>query len=152
MKKLILGLLVVLTMIMFVGCSTIADGTRQQIPINSQPQGADLIITKPVKLYNIHGQYNRTVEDTVIIAKTPYIFNAKRKEDYSIFLRKLNYEQYSLKTSKRVNPAIFGNILLGGVIGMGMDMSNGSGSIIMPERVDVILLLKKEDNEIKDKP
>lgn len=146
MKKLILLLITGLILLVFTGCSTIANGTIQQIPINSSPQGAELIITKDIKLYNINGQYVTTTKDTVIINKTPYMFNAKRKEDYTIFLKKLNYNDYVLKTSKKVNPAIFGNLMLGGVIGIGIDMTNGSANIIMPERLDVSLIPKNTNN------
>ena len=146
MKKLILLLIMGIILFVFTGCSTIANGTIQQIPINSSPQGADLIITKDIKLYNIHGQYVTTTKDTVIVNKTPYMFNAKRKEDYTIFLKKLNYNDFSLKMSKRVNPAIFGNLMMGGVIGIGVDMSNGSANIIIPERLDVSLIPKNTNN------
>ena len=103
------------------GCATIVSGTTQKVSVTSQPSGADAKV------------------DNITSAKTPAVFTLERKNDHTLEISKEGYKTATIMFKKTFNGMTTGNILIGGIIGTGIDAASGSMNKIIPERVDVIL-------------
>ena len=91
-------------------CATIVDGGPQEVFVDSKPQGADVFI-------GALDQY---------AGQTPLLVSLQR--GYAdIEIRVTHRDQTDSKVLQaEVNPAIFGNILFGGVIGIFVDLASGA--------------------------
>jgi hypothetical protein len=107
------------------GCASIVSGTRQSVTINSNPPGA---------IVNINGQ----------MGMTPATFELKRNEHYNVQIAKEGYQTQSMALSHIMNPWILGNVLLGGIIGLAVDLIDGAAYKHAPDNV-MVTLLKKRD-------
>ena len=103
------------------GCATIVSGTTQKVSVSSQPSGAD------------------AKADGNITVKTPALLTLDRKSDHVIEFSKEGYKSMTVYVRKAFNEMATGNILLGGIIGAGVDAASGSGNKLVPERIDVKL-------------
>ncbi|WP_152551660.1 PEGA domain-containing protein [Polycyclovorans algicola] len=90
------------------GCATIVTGSTQDITILSEPSGAT--VTRNGASYGV----------------TPLTLNLKRKESPSFVLRRQGFEDTILHPGKGSNGWVWGNILVGGLIGLAVDMGTGS--------------------------
>lgn len=70
---------------------------------------------------------------------TPVTFALKRNELHNIVVKKEGFEDNSTRTDKEFSYWIVGNILIGGAIGLIVDLAGGSGFNITPEKVFVNL-------------
>ena len=111
----------VLVAILLSGCATIVSGTTQKLNVSSQPSGAEAKV------------------DNTISAKTPAVFTLERRSDHTIEISKEGYKSATIMIKRTFNGMATGNILLGGIIGAGVDAASGSMNKLVPERVDVIL-------------
>lgn len=109
MRKLLLVCAVALT-----GCSSIIDGTSQEIVINTNPEGADCALIREGKTI---GRVNPT-PGGVTIKKTKY--------DMDIVCNKEGYQEATYFNKSDVAGATFGNIVLGGGIGWAIDSASGA--------------------------
>jgi hypothetical protein len=89
------------------GCATIISGTSQSVSFSSDPPGA---------LVNVDGQS----------AMTPTSLKLKRKSSPTASFSKEGYHSTQQSIGRGVEPWIFGNILLGGIIGLGVDAITGA--------------------------
>jgi len=112
--------MIVLTFFM-AGCATIVSGTTQKVSVTSQPSGADAKV------------------DGNMSAKTPATFTLDRKNDHTLEISKEGYKTATILFKKTFNGMTTGNILIGGIIGTGIDAASGSMNKLIPERVDVVL-------------
>ena len=103
------------------GCATIVSGTTQKVSLSSQPSGAD------------------AKADGNITVKTPAIITLDRKLDHTIEFSKEGYKTATVFVRRAFNEMATGNILLGGIIGAGIDAASGSGNKLIPERIDLAL-------------
>lgn len=104
------------------GCATIVHwGTHQNVDVSSDPAGAQVIVDN-----NMQGV-------------TPVTFALKRNELHNIVVKKEGFEDNSTRTDKEFSYWIVGNILIGGAIGLIVDLAGGSGFNITPEKVFVNL-------------
>jgi hypothetical protein len=99
---LLLGLAVIVS-----GCGTIINGSSQQVSIASTPSGADVII------------------DGADVGETPITQKLSRKDQHTIELRLDGYESESIIVNRGVSGWVVGNIVLGGLIGLGVDAITG---------------------------
>lgn len=113
------------------GCATIMSGTTQKVSVSSQPGGATAKV------------------DNNMSAKTPAVFTLERKSDHTIEISKEGYKTTTVLLKKTFNGATTGNILLGGIIGTGIDAASGSMNKLIPERVDIVL---EEGSGYSEKP
>jgi hypothetical protein len=94
-------------------CGTITRGTTEQVTINSNPPGAEA----------------RTSLGQVCTA-TPCTYAIPRKSDFIVSYSMPGYQDLQVPVATRIaggGAASFaGNILVGGVIGMGVDAATGS--------------------------
>lgn len=95
-------------------CSTIIEGRSQEITVNTSPPGASCdLIRQDVSLGNIE-----STPGGVYIQKTKY--------DIKVVCKKKGYETATYLDKSDYAAAAFGNILIGGLIGAGVDAGTGA--------------------------
>jgi len=95
-------------------CATIVEGRSQEIMVNTNPSGADCDLLRNNEAV---GEINKT-PGSVYIEKTKY--------DLTIKCNKPGYETSTYLDHSGAAGATFGNIVLGGLIGWGVDSATGS--------------------------
>lgn len=111
MKKLSVA---AVTILLLSGCSSIIEGTSQEIQINTNPSGADCSLSR-------EGEVIGRVSDTpggITIKKTKY--------DIRIACSKRGYQEATFLDHSGAAGATFGNIILGGGIGWAIDSASGA--------------------------
>lgn len=104
------------------GCATIINGTTQKIPVSSDPSGANCTVVGDSTKYT-----------------TPCEVELARKSDHILKLEKEGYDSVTVEIKHVLSGAVAGNILLGGLIGWGVDAANGSQNRLIPETVHISL-------------
>lgn len=97
-----------------VGCSSIVEGTSQEIVINTSPEGADCKLER---------------ENIVIgrVSPTPGAITVKKtKHDILVTCTKSGYETATYFNKSDVAGATVGNVILGGGIGWAIDSASGA--------------------------
>lgn len=122
----IVRLLVLGTALSLAGCATITRGTNDVLIVNSTPQGAR------VKMSNGES-----------CTATPCTFKVPRKSELNVLVTKENCEHQQIRVTNRVagagGAAMAGNVLVGGIIGAGVDASSGAMLELIPNPVEVTL-------------
>ena len=117
------GVLVASTLL--AGCATITRGTNQDFMVESSPSQAD------VKL------------STGQTCVTPCTLRLKRKSQFKVTISKEGYETQEAEVHGVVKggggAAMAGNVIFGGLIGAGVDASNGSTMNLKPNPLQVTL-------------
>jgi hypothetical protein len=110
------------------GCASVTRGTTENISIASTPAGATA---------DISGLEIPTA------CVTPCVVQAKRNADISVTINKDGYEPQVITLTKEIPGAgaagFAGNILAGGLIGMGVDAATGAAQDHKPNPVIVTL-------------
>ena len=110
------------------GCASVARGTTETISVESTPPGAEAIISGL---------------DNPMTCVTPCAVVAKRNADISVTVQKSGYEPEVVQLTKDIPAAgaagFAGNILLGGLVGMGVDAVTGAATDHKPNPVVVTL-------------
>ena len=95
------------------GCATITQGTTQLVQVNSAPQGADCRLTREGKLLtNVRTPQSVTVPRSV--------------HNVSVACRLPDGRQGHAVLKTTLTPMVAGNILVGGLIGAGVDAASGA--------------------------
>ena len=119
----ILLLIPVLGLVM-AGCATVTRGTTNSVTISSDPSGADAVVST--------GQH---------CPSTPCTFDISRKTEFIVTFSKSGYKtvEVPVKTQLAGTGAagFAGNVLVGGLIGMGVDAATGSTLEHVPNPVFV---------------
>lgn len=100
--------------LMLAGCSSVLEGASQDITINTNPIGADCTLSRA-------GQVIGHIEATpgrVSIQKT--------KRDIVLICRKDGYQDVVLTDRSGLAAATFGNVVVGGLVGWGVDSATGA--------------------------
>ena len=95
-------------------CSSIVDGSSQELTINTNPAGATCSLER-------HGEQLGSTGPTpskIVIEKTKY--------DITITCNKDGYQEATYLNHSGADGATFGNIILGGGIGWAVDSATGS--------------------------
>jgi PEGA domain len=103
------------------GCATIVQSPRQQVSVASTPSGATVSI------------------DHVERGKTPLVAELKRKDSHVLRIELAGYQPYEATLNRRVSGWVWGNIVFGGLIGLGVDALTGSMYKLNPEQVSAAL-------------
>lgn len=108
-----------------VGCATVTRGTTEQVQIISDPPGADARTSLGHQ------------------CETPCAITVSRKDEFNVSVMKDGFERAQVPVIVEVagagGAAFAGNILLGGVIGMGADAATGAAYSHTPNPVSVVL-------------
>jgi hypothetical protein len=111
-----------LTIVALSGCATITGGTGpQKIKVASNPPGATVIV------------------DGRPCATTPTVLRLDRKVEHQIQVEKVGYMPAEADLKPKINPWIFGNVVVGGLIGVVVDLATDSERKLSPSKVDVQL-------------
>ena len=110
------------------GCATIATGggEDQAVRVSSTPRGADVFVNDE------------------LVGKTPMSIRLPRKDDHHVRIEKVGYQPYEKELHSGLNAWMFGNIILGGLIGLGVDLLSGASSGL--DRTNVSPTLVKATN------
>jgi len=113
------------------GCATVTRGTTEQITINSEPAGAD------AKSSIGHA-----------CTATPCTWEVSRKSEFVVSFSKPGYHDMQVPVSTRIAGAgavgFAGNVVVGGLIGMGVDAATGSTLEHYPNPVMASLVPSKK--------
>lgn len=111
-----------------VGCASVTRGTTENISISSTPAGATA---------ELSGLDNPTA------CVTPCVVVAKRSADITVTVTKEGYEPQVIPLTKEIPgtgaAGFAGNLLVGGVVGMGVDAVTGAAQDHKPNPVIVTL-------------
>jgi hypothetical protein len=110
------------------GCASVTRGTTETISISSTPSGAEAEISGL---------------EAPMICTTPCAVVAKRNADISVSVRKEGYEPQVIQLTKEIPAAgaagFAGNVIAGGLIGMGVDAATGAATDHKPNPLIVTL-------------
>ncbi|GGH27112.1 hypothetical protein GCM10007036_35410 [Alsobacter metallidurans] len=111
--------------LMTAGCATVTRGTTGQVTFNSEPSGA---------------QMRTSLGHT---CPTPCTLEIPRKSDFVAVFTKDGYKEQQIPIATRVAGSgaagFAGNILVGGLVGMGVDAATGSTLEHFPNPVNATL-------------
>lgn len=108
-----------------IGCATVINGTHQDFGISSSPTGAKI---------SINNQDYGT---------TPLVTELVRDENHVVRIELDSYQPYEITLTKSVSGWVWGNILIGGLIGLAVDAISGGIYKLTPEQVVATLDEKK---------
>jgi hypothetical protein len=120
MRKTIISSSLALTLLMS-SCATIISGSKQNVKFSSNPSAATIFI------------------DEVEVGKTPFEIKLERKSDHSAMIKLEGYQTYQTKLTRKINGWYWGNILLGGLIGIIVDISTGAVYTLTPNELNAQL-------------
>ena len=105
-------------------CATIIRGTTQTVPFNSHPAGA------------------RVVVNGMDMGMTPVALELKRNRTHQIVLALEGYDEVVVNLDRKfkLGASVFGNVFSFGVIGLVVDVANGSAYQLTPEQLDRSLI------------
>ncbi len=100
--------------LMLGGCAAIVSGSHQEVTVNTTPAGADCSLDRDgISVGRIQGAPAATTIE-------------KTKADLKIVCNKEGYQEATYIEKSGLDGWVFGNILIGGLIGLGIDMASGS--------------------------
>ena len=103
------------------GCASIMQGSKQKVPIASTPSGAAVWID----------QQDR--------GSTPLVAELSRKRPHVMRVVLEGYEPFEMTFTRKTSGWVWGNILLGGLIGLAIDASTGGMYKLEPKQVEATL-------------
>lgn len=110
-------LLFIVFVLPLAGCASIVDGTNQSLSVQTASAG-DQVAGAQCSLNNNKGTWFVRTPGTVTVHRAYGALN--------VTCTKKGYQQARAKVDSSTKGMAFGNILFGGVIGAGVDMSDGA--------------------------
>ena len=98
-------------------CATIIHGTSEDVSIRSTPDSAAVLV------------------DGQPAGHTPVTFKMSRKENHTVTLNLPGYEPATVPVTRDVSGWFFGNILIGGLVGIAVDAIDGGMYNLKPSEV-----------------
>lgn len=111
------GVLPVLFLALLGGCASIVDGSNQSLSVDTTSQGKELAGAE-CALTNDKGKWFVTTPGTVTVHRSYDAMNVKCTD--------AGYEPAIATSASSTKAMAFGNILFGGLIGAGVDISTGA--------------------------
>jgi len=123
-----------LALLVFInGCASVTRGTKDTLVVESEPSGAKVRLST--------GQEGRT----------PTSFQLPRKNAFDVYIEKDGYEPLTVHVSSQISgkggAGLAGNVLVGGVIGLGVDALTGAAKDLKPNPIKVNLVQFKNAEE-----
>lgn len=114
--------LVVAVLSLVSGCATVTGGARDpKVEVTSNPPGATVVVD---------GQPRGV---------TPAIVELSRKSDHEVVIQQASYETAVVPVKRQLNPWVFGNVIVGGLIGVVIDVATDSTHWLSTDKVHVNL-------------
>jgi hypothetical protein len=107
--------------LLLIGCAAIVHGSKQPMSIASQPAGATVTV------------------DGKQEGLTPVTLKLARKDEHTVKLDLTGYKPFEMKLTKSLDGWFWGNLLLGGIIGMVVDAGTGSMYRLSPKEIEATL-------------
>jgi hypothetical protein len=108
------------------GCATVTRGTSQAWTVETDPAGADVVLSSGER------------------CKTPCTLKKKRKHGFTVDITKDGYEPVRTEVLSSISGAgatgMAGNVLVGGIIGIGIDAGSGATKDLKPNPLVVKLV------------
>jgi hypothetical protein len=96
------------------GCATIVKGKSQNITVDTKPQGAVCTLT-------------RDGNTIAVINPTPQTIQINKDKDViTVICKKDGYLETSGDVTSKFQAMTFGNVIFGGIIGVGVDAGSGA--------------------------
>ena len=111
----------VVTAVTVAGCATIMNQTKQSVGVASTPAGASVTI------------------DEHPSGSTPVVVRLSRKHQHLVHIELAGYQPYETILTRKVSGWVWGNVLIGGVIGLGIDVTSGGMYKLAPDHVAAVL-------------
>ncbi|VDS09000.1 hypothetical protein PARHAE_02188 [Paracoccus haematequi] len=119
-------ILLVCAVLSVAGCATITRGSNDALIVNSTPTGAQV-----------------KMSDGQTCNNTPCTFKVPRKSELNVLITKDGCKHQQVRVTNKVanggSAAMAGNVLVGGIIGAGVDASSGAMLDLVPNPVEVTL-------------
>jgi PEGA domain len=103
------------------GCATIIHGTRQDVGISSTPTGASVTI------------------DNLQSGTTPVFSKLRRKENHVVRISLAGYQPMDLTLTSSVSGWVWGNLAIGGLVGLAVDAISGGMYKLSPQELSAAL-------------
>jgi hypothetical protein len=115
---------------MLSGCATVTRGTKDSLVVETTPAGATV---------KVNGQ----------TAQTPCSIKLSRKFEGVVVIEKPGYETVTVQVTSSPSTAggagMAGNVLIGGLIGAGLDVATGATNSLHPNPIQVTLVQAGSD-------
>lgn len=125
-RRILILLLIVVGTAGMTGCATVTRGTTETLLVQSEPSGASVRLSSG------------------FTGVTPTSFTVSRKGDIVVSVVKDGYEPVEVIVKSQIAgkgaAGFAGNVLIGGVIGMGVDAATGASLSHFPNPVKVTLV------------
>lgn len=116
MKNLSGCMIIAICLCVLSGCASIISGSKQELLVYSEPEGAMVEI------------------DGLPRARTPLITYLSRDE-HIVHIELLGYAPINVITEKSLNPWCFGNLIFGGIVGGIIDIATGAVNQFSPDEI-----------------
>ena len=107
-------------------CATVTRGSSEAWTVETTPGGAAVATTTGFKC-----------------DATPCTFKMKRKKEFDVTITKAGYKPYTASVTNQIGgkggAALAGNVLVGGLIGLGVDAATGASKDLTPNPLKVTL-------------
>lgn len=111
------------------GCATVVGGSRDpKVEVTSNPPGATI---------TVDGQPRGV---------TPAVVELSRKSDHEVVIQQASFETAVVPVKRKLNPWVFGNVLIGGLIGVVVDVATDSTHCLSTDKVHVNLQNKSQSS------
>ena len=114
-------------------CATVTRGSSQAWTVETTPGGAAVTTTSGFKC-----------------DATPCTFKMKRKKEFDVTVTKAGYKPYTASITNQIGgkggAALAGNVLVGGLIGIGVDAATGASKDLTPN--PLIVTLEPEEAKV----
>jgi hypothetical protein len=111
---------------MVLGCAAIMNGSKQNLSFQTSPDAAQVEVIDGMGV-----SYGTCI--------TPCNLDLKRKKEYKVIFTKPGFGTVEMALERGTNGWIWGNILLGGIIGLVVDLTSGAAYKLSPSDVSVTL-------------
>lgn len=152
------------------GCASVTRGTNDTLEVLSDPIQAEVEIVRldrgltnkelrrnvpKVQLKEIQrdneGKKDQDQFRGPLVGVTPAVFSLARKGEYTVTVRKEGYQtavvEVKNKVAKGGAAGMAGNVLVGGILGAGVDAGTGAMLNLVPNPIDLRLLPAEESEE-----
>ena len=155
------GMIMAAALLTLGGCATVTRGTMDGLEVNSVPSGATVMvkrtdregfIKKEIKANRHLESAQALMESSIyktnaitepLVCTTPATLNLARKGTYEITISQAGYEPQTVSVvgvvSGKGSMGMAGNVLVGGLIGAGIDAGSGAMKDLSPNPVEVTL-------------
>lgn len=108
------------------GCATVTRGTTEAFVVDSEPVGANVTLSSGER------------------CRTPCTLTRKRKDSFMVTIELDGYETVQTQVQSQVAgggaAGMAGNVLVGGIIGVGVDAASGATKELVPNPLRVKLV------------